>query len=256
MLSLKGKEEKMLRGPTRCCDHLGRLALRLARNGSGNGGGGMSAAASEGAAARRPFSGFSSGGHWRQETLRSAVGRQGFAKCKAGAGLRASDQSFSRLLPSNRLYSDAAKGWMNRILDRSKEALSARLEKNNLRIPRLPKLVPLSEVKKSSIRLATDNLNAFWQKNRHVIIGVGVSIAIYYTWRTTYGIASMFIDLTETFAEAGFLAMAVALTGAAYLYLQERARINPNKVSSPSTVADHRRDFQIFFCVLANRPLD
>jgi len=94
----------------------------------------------------------------------------------------------------------------------------------------LPRAVPLSEVKRRTKEAALVQARGFWQRNKHIIFGLAAATAVYYIWRTTYGVASLFIDLTESFAELGFLALAVALAGAAYLYLRERSTINPNKL--------------------------
>jgi len=97
---------------------------------------------------------------------------------------------------------------------------------------KLPSLVKLPKLGSGAdLRQAmSEKVLSFWQQNRHIIIGAAFSVAVYYVWRTTYGIASMFIDLTETFAELGFLALAVALAGAGCLWIRERARINPDKL--------------------------
>ncbi len=81
-----------------------------------------------------------------------------------------------------------------------------------------------------SIRVARETLAGLWTANKHVIVGLAVSVAIYYVWRTTYGVVSMFLDLSETFAELGVLALTVAAAGAMGLYVRERARINPSKL--------------------------
>jgi hypothetical protein len=94
----------------------------------------------------------------------------------------------------------------------------------------LPRAVPLSEVKRRTKEAALVQARGFWQRNKHIVFGLAAATAVYYIWRTTYGVASMFIDLTESFAELGFLALAIALAGATYLYLRERSTINPNKL--------------------------
>ena len=73
-------------------------------------------------------------------------------------------------------------------------------------------------------------LMGIWQKNRYLIIGGTAVTAVYYLWRTTYGIASVFIDLSETFAEAGFLAFSIAMAVSVYLFARHRLTIYPSKL--------------------------
>ena len=95
---------------------------------------------------------------------------------------------------------------------------------------RLPKLVPVSQLRERAVSAAKEKLFASWKRNRYIIIGLAVTVAIYYVWRTMFGVASMFIDLTESFAELGFLAISIAFAGAAYLYVKERLTIKPSKL--------------------------
>lgn len=54
-------------------------------------------------------------------------------------------------------------------------------------------------------------LEAFWKRNYLVVVGaVGVFVCLL-LWRTMFGIASMFVSLSEGMAKFGFLALAAAM---------------------------------------------
>ncbi|QDZ22909.1 hypothetical protein HOP50_09g54580 [Chloropicon primus] len=154
-----------------------------------------------------------------------------------GSPLQSAMQGRHLIRQWTRQYSDSSKGWgYGAILERGRNLLSKGEGGGTglgAKLPR-PRLIPLSElrgnVKENFARVVTERMRGFWQRNKHIVLGVSASFAVYYIWRTTYGVASMFIDLTETFAEMGFLALSVAMTGAFYLYIRERSRINPNKL--------------------------
>lgn len=138
----------------------------------------------------------------------------------------------------SRFFSDGTqtskpKSWLlgkgSEMLKKSMPTLPKRLTPSVRNL--LPKsIVPLSEVKRRTKEAALVQARGFWQRNKHIVLGLAAATAVYYIWRTTYGVASLFIDLTESFAELGFLALAIALAGATYLYAQERSRISPNKL--------------------------
>jgi len=126
----------------------------------------------------------------------------------------------------------SGKGWgPQSVMEKGKQLLGGGASGGGWR-SKIPSLVKLPKLGSGAdLRQAmSEKVLSFWQQNRHIIIGAAFSVAVYYVWRTTYGIASMFIDLTETFAELGFLALAVALAGAGCLWIRERARINPDKL--------------------------
>ena len=126
----------------------------------------------------------------------------------------------------------SGKGWgPQSVMEKGKQLFGGGASGGGWR-SKIPSLVKLPKLGSGAdLRQAmSEKVLSFWQQNRHIIIGAAFSVAVYYVWRTTYGIASMFIDLTETFAELGFLALAVALAGAGCLWIRERARINPDKL--------------------------
>ena len=126
----------------------------------------------------------------------------------------------------------SGKGWgPQSVMEKGKQLLGGGASGGGWR-SKIPTLVKLPKLGSGAdLRQAmSEKVLSFWQQNRHIIIGAAFSVAVYYVWRTTYGIASMFIDLTETFAELGFLALAVDLAGAGCLWIRERARINPDKL--------------------------
>ena len=129
-------------------------------------------------------------------------------------------------------HGTSGKGWgPQSVMEKGKQLLGGGASGGGWR-SKIPSLVKLPKLGSGAdLRQAmSEKVLSFWQQNRHIIIGAAFSVAVYYVWRTTYGIASMFIDLTETFAELGFLALAVALAGAGCLWIRERARINPDKL--------------------------
>eukprot|EP00249_Psilotum_nudum_P027157 c34522_g1_i1 orf=114-1433(+) len=73
-------------------------------------------------------------------------------------------------------------------------------------------------------------VEAFWKRNHLLIMGaLGVGVC-FLLWRTMFGIASMFVELSEGMAKFGFLALAAAIVAFAGLILRARFTINPNKV--------------------------
>ncbi|ERN04255.1 hypothetical protein AMTR_s00077p00157770 [Amborella trichopoda] len=73
-------------------------------------------------------------------------------------------------------------------------------------------------------------MEAFWKRNSLVLLGafgLGVCILL---WRVMFGIASMFVGLSEGMAKYGFLALASAIVAFTGLYLRSRFTINPDKV--------------------------
>jgi len=73
-------------------------------------------------------------------------------------------------------------------------------------------------------------VSGIWQRNKQLVVGICAAGAIFYIWRATFGLASMFIDLTESFAEAGFLALSVALVMMAYMFYRSRSTISPSRL--------------------------
>lgn len=54
-------------------------------------------------------------------------------------------------------------------------------------------------------RVVSLQLNSFWQQHGNKVYAVGGIFLAYCLWRTMYGVASTFINLSETMAAGGFL---------------------------------------------------
>ncbi|KAK9809820.1 hypothetical protein WJX73_009764 [Symbiochloris irregularis] len=74
------------------------------------------------------------------------------------------------------------------------------------------------------------HLEAFWTAHGNKVIGAVGLLLIYYLWRGMFGLTSMFLNLSETMAEFGFLALAAAMAAFLYLYLSRRWTINADSV--------------------------
>eukprot|EP00850_Spirogloea_muscicola_P006725 SM000032S12109 [mRNA] locus=s32:558228:560633:- [translate_table: standard] len=73
-------------------------------------------------------------------------------------------------------------------------------------------------------------LEAFWRRNYLILVGaLGLGVCLL-LWRFMYGIANLFIHLSEGIANWGFLALAAAMTSFAALYIRSRYNINPDAV--------------------------
>ncbi|KAA8533953.1 hypothetical protein F0562_031470 [Nyssa sinensis] len=73
-------------------------------------------------------------------------------------------------------------------------------------------------------------IEAFWKRNYLVLVGGGGVIVCILLWRALFGIASIFVGLSEGMAKYGFLALSTAIVAFAGLYLRSRFTINPDKV--------------------------
>ncbi|KAG1338921.1 hypothetical protein COCNU_04G012270 [Cocos nucifera] len=69
-------------------------------------------------------------------------------------------------------------------------------------------------------------VEAFWKRNYLVLLGAGAVVVCIALWRIMFGVASIFVGLSEGMAKYGFLALATAMG----LYLRSRFTINPNKI--------------------------
>ncbi|RMZ52029.1 hypothetical protein APUTEX25_001223, partial [Auxenochlorella protothecoides] len=79
-------------------------------------------------------------------------------------------------------------------------------------------------------RVISLQLNSFWQQHGNKVYAVGGIFLAYCLWRTMYGVASTFINLSETMAAGGFLALSVSLVILGALYLRRKYTIDPNTV--------------------------
>lgn len=76
-------------------------------------------------------------------------------------------------------------------------------------------------------RVVSLQLDSFWQRHaRKVYVLAGV-FAAYALWRTMYGITSTFINLSETMAAGGFLALSASIVILGALYLKRKYTIDP-----------------------------
>lgn len=73
-------------------------------------------------------------------------------------------------------------------------------------------------------------IEAFWKRNSLVLVGAGGVLVCILLWRIMFGIANMFVGLSEGMAKYGFLALSTAIVSFAGLYLRSRFTVNPDKV--------------------------
>ncbi|KAK9862722.1 hypothetical protein WJX84_007116 [Apatococcus fuscideae] len=71
---------------------------------------------------------------------------------------------------------------------------------------------------------------AFWQAHRRKFALAACALGAYFLWKTLFGVTSIFVNLSETMAETGFLALAVALVAFLYLYLRRKWGVNADTV--------------------------
>ncbi|KAJ7548834.1 hypothetical protein O6H91_07G029200 [Diphasiastrum complanatum] len=80
---------------------------------------------------------------------------------------------------------------------------------------------------KEAVRL---QLEAFWKRNNLLLVGaLGLGVCLL-LWRVMFGVASMFVSLSEGMAKFGFLALAAAMVTFSGIYLRARHSINPDAV--------------------------
>ncbi|KAF3782729.1 hypothetical protein EJ110_NYTH24452 [Nymphaea thermarum] len=92
---------------------------------------------------------------------------------------------------------------------------------------------PLEAVRStfSGYREATAlHIEAFWKRNYLVLVGaVGVGLCLL-LWRIMFGVANMFVGLSEGMAKYGFLALASAIVAFTGIYVRSRFTVNPDRV--------------------------
>lgn len=79
-------------------------------------------------------------------------------------------------------------------------------------------------------RVLSLQAEAFWQHHGRKILLVGGAFTAYMLWRTLFGMAKVFINLSDTIAASGFMALAAACTLLGYQWVVRRYTINPNTV--------------------------
>ncbi|RDX63636.1 hypothetical protein CR513_57907, partial [Mucuna pruriens] len=73
-------------------------------------------------------------------------------------------------------------------------------------------------------------IEAFFKRNHLVLIGAGGVVLCAVLWRILFGVANLFVGLSEGMAKYGFLALSSAIVAFAGLYIRSRLTINPDKV--------------------------
>ncbi|XAR66055.1 hypothetical protein NMG60_11012106 [Bertholletia excelsa] len=73
-------------------------------------------------------------------------------------------------------------------------------------------------------------VEAFWRRNSLMFFGAAGVMVCILLWRALFGIANMFVGLSEGMAKYGFLALSTAIVAFMGLYLRSRFTINPDKV--------------------------
>ncbi|KAL3151955.1 hypothetical protein ABBQ32_001080 [Trebouxia sp. C0010 RCD-2024] len=86
-------------------------------------------------------------------------------------------------------------------------------------------------------RALTIQLEALWQAHRWKVFGAAAIVGVYFLWKGLFGITSIFVDLSETMAEFGFLALAAAIVAFTVLYFKRLYTIDPNAVYRRALVA-------------------
>jgi hypothetical protein len=73
-------------------------------------------------------------------------------------------------------------------------------------------------------------VEAFWKRNYLVMVGAVAVFACLLLWRIMFGIASMFVGLSEGMAKFGFLALAAGMVTIGAVVTRARYMINPDAV--------------------------
>lgn len=73
-------------------------------------------------------------------------------------------------------------------------------------------------------------LEAFWQHHRSKVLAAGGVALVYILWKTMFSVTSIFVNLSETMAELGFLSLSAAIVAFAGLYFRHRFTISPKAV--------------------------
>ena len=60
-------------------------------------------------------------------------------------------------------------------------------------------------------RVVSLQLEAFWQRHSGKLLAVGGVLLVYMLWRTFFGMAKVFINLSDTVAASGFMVRPILL---------------------------------------------
>ncbi|KAG5035999.1 hypothetical protein GLYMA_04G223900v4 [Glycine max] len=72
-------------------------------------------------------------------------------------------------------------------------------------------------------------IEAFFKRNTLFLWGAGGVVLCAFLWRILFGIANLFVGLSEGMAKYGFLALSSAIVAFTGLYIRARLTINPDK---------------------------
>ncbi|DBB16519.1 TPA: hypothetical protein ACH3X3_014785 [Trebouxia sp. C0006] len=86
-------------------------------------------------------------------------------------------------------------------------------------------------------KAVTLQIEGLWQAHKRKLIGAGAIFSMYLLWRALFGVTSIFVNLSETMAEFGFLALAAAIVAFTMLYFRRLYTIDPNAVYRKALVA-------------------
>lgn len=86
-------------------------------------------------------------------------------------------------------------------------------------------------------RAVTLQIEGLWQANKGKIIALGALVGMVLLWRGLFGVTSMFVNLSESMAEFGFLALAAAIVAFTMLYFRRLYTIDPNAVYRKALIA-------------------
>jgi hypothetical protein len=74
------------------------------------------------------------------------------------------------------------------------------------------------------------HLEAFWKRNYLVVVGAVAIVSCLLLWRIMFGIASLFVSLSEGMAKFGFLALAAGMVAIGGVVTRARYMVNPDTV--------------------------
>ncbi|CAM6072363.1 unnamed protein product [Sphagnum tenellum] len=74
------------------------------------------------------------------------------------------------------------------------------------------------------------HLDAFWKRNYLVVVGAVAIVSCLLLWRIMFGIASLFVSLSEGMAKFGFLALAAGMVAIGGVVTRARYMVNPDTV--------------------------
>lgn len=73
-------------------------------------------------------------------------------------------------------------------------------------------------------------IEAFWHRHGNKVFAALGVFGVYLLWKFMFGMTSVFVNLSETMAETGFLALAAAIVAFTFLYFRRQYTISPEAV--------------------------